>query len=148
MLLTGTAQRTVDDKQRIALPKRFRDALAEEAEQGLFVTPGTDGSLAIYTQKGLERVAQRLESASPTAKDTRAFSRLFYAQAEPLELDAQGRVRIPQNLAELAKLGKDVMVMGVQDHLEIWDSGRWAAYFAEKSKSYDELAESAFVVRE
>ena len=70
--------------------------------------------------------------------------RLFYAQAQGVELDGQGRVRIPPELAQLAKLEKDVVLLGVQDHLELWAAPRWQAYVAEKQAHYDEIAENAF----
>jgi MraZ protein len=149
MLLTGTFTRAVDDKQRIALPKRLREALEQVGPQGretpaLFLTPGTDNSLALYTEDSLTALARRLADASPTRQDVRAFNRLFYARAERLELDEQGRFRIPPSLAQLASLGKEVVVVGVQDHLEIWDKDKWDAYLASQASQYDQVAEQAF----
>ena len=144
MVLTGTFTRSVDEKLRVAIPKRLRDALGCPAPGGLYVTPGTDGSLAIYTEGALERLAERLAQASPTQKEVRDFTRLFYARAQRVELDRQGRVRIPANLAKLAQLGKEAVLLGVQDHLELWATARWEAYLTEKQTRYDEIAEAAF----
>jgi MraZ protein len=144
MLLTGSFVRAIDDKLRLAIPKRFRDALGTGPEQLLYVTPGTDRSLAVYTEETLGRLAERLAAASPAGAEVRAFSRLFYAQAQPTDLDSQGRIRIPAELAELAGLGREAILLGVQDHLEIWDRGRWEQYLAERQVSYDQLAEAAF----
>lgn len=144
MVLTGTFVRSVDEKLRIAIPKRVREALGGEALQALFVTPGTDGSLAMYTEAALGSLAARMAAASPAQQDVRAFNRLFYARAERIELDGQGRVRIPTELAVLAGLEKEVILLGVQDHLELWDRRRWEAYLAGKSSHFDEIAESAF----
>jgi MraZ protein len=144
MLLTGTFVRAIDDKLRLAIPKRLRDALGAGPEKSLFVTPGTDQSLAIYTEESLGQMAQRLTAASPTGPDVRAFSRLFYAQAQPTELDSQGRIRIPAELAGLAGLSREAVLLGVQDHLELWDRGRWEAYLAERRARYDQIAEAAF----
>jgi MraZ protein len=85
-----------------------------------------------------------LAAESPAGPDVRAFSRLFYAQAQPAELDGQGRIRIPPELAELAGLSREAVLLGVQDHLELWDRGRWEAYLAERQTRYDEIAEAAF----
>ena len=148
MLLTGTFVRAIDEKLRLAIPKRLRDALRTEPNKVLFVTPGTDRSLAIYTEEMLGQMAQRLAVASPTGPDVRAFNRLFYAQAQPAELDGQGRIRIPPELAELAGLGREAILLGVQDHLEIWDRGRWDAYLAERQARYDQIAESAFALEQ
>jgi MraZ protein len=144
MLLTGTFARSIDEKHRIAIPKRVRDALRLNEKTVLFVTRWTDQSLIIYTEEVFAARAARLADASPTQEEVRAFSRLFYAQAEPVEIDSQGRVRIPPALAELVKLGKDVVLIGVQDHLELWDKANWDKYLAEQSAQYDKIAERAF----
>ena len=144
MLFTGTYPRSLDDKQRLALPKRLRDALGPAPHTPLYLTPGTDGSLALYTQEAFTRLGQQLAQASPVAQDTRAFSRLFYAQAEAVEVDSQGRIRIPQELAQLAGLQREVMLLGVRDHMELWDKGRWDQYLNQRQPHYDQLAENAF----
>ena len=108
------------------------------------MAPGTDESLALYTEEAFARLAERLAAISPTRQDVRAFTRLFYARAQRVELDGQGRVRIPQELAELARLEKEVVLLGVQDHLELWAVERWESYLAEKQTHYDEIAEAAF----
>ena len=147
MLLTGTFVRAIDEKLRLAIPKRIRDAMAAGPERILFITPGTDRSLAIYTEESLSRMANRLAAASPAGPEVRAFSRLFYDQAQPTELDGQGRIRIPPELAELVGLRREAVLLGVQDHLELWNRGRWDAYLAERQTRYDEIAEAAFAAR-
>jgi MraZ protein len=147
MLLTGAYSRAVDDKLRVAIPKHFRDWLARSTRGKLFVAPGTDGSLAIYSEETFARLAERLAEASPTAGDVRAFSRLFFAGAQAVELDSQGRIRIPAELAAWAHLSKEAMLIGVQDHLELWDRASWQTYLADKQSRYDEIAENAFTPR-
>ncbi len=144
MLFTGTYPRSLDDKQRLALPKRLRDALGSAPNAPLYITPGTDGSLALYTEEAFTRLGQQLAQASPVAQDTRAFSRLFYAQAEAVEVDSQGRIRIPQQLGQLAGLQREVMLLGVRDHMELWDKSRWDDYLNQRQPHYDQLAENAF----
>jgi MraZ protein len=144
MLLTGNFNRSLDEKLRLAIPKRLRDAMNCSKGGALFVTPGTDVSLAIYSEEAFGRLGGRLAQVSPTRQDVRAFSRLFYAQAQRVELDAQGRARIPPELAQLAQLEKEVVLLGVQDHLEVWAAPRWQAYITEKQAHYDEIAETAF----
>lgn len=144
MLLTGTFSRAVDDKLRVAIPKPLREALGSLAEKALYVAPGTDGSLAIYTEDALAQLANRLALASPNARDVRAFSRLFYARSQAVELDSQGRLRIPQDLAVLAGLGKEAVLVGVHDHMELWERRRWEQYVAQRQNEYDQIAEAAF----
>jgi transcriptional regulator MraZ len=144
MLLTGTFSRAVDEKLRIAIPKPLRDALGSLAKGVLYVAPGTDGSLALYTEDALAQLADRLAQASPNAQDVRAFSRLFYARAQAVELDGQGRVRIPPELAQLSGLNKEAVLVGVQDHLELWDRQRWEQYVQQRQDQFDHIAEAAF----
>ena len=144
MLLTGTFSRAVDEKLRVPVPKPLREALGALAKGVLYVAPGTDGSLAIYTEDALAELARRLAQASPNAQDVRAFNRLFYARAQAVELDSQGRVRIPPELAALAGLGKEAVLVGVLDHLELWERSRWEQYVAQRRDQYDQIAEAAF----
>ena len=144
MLLTGEFSRSIDDKLRVAIPRRLREALGVGSQTAIYIAPGTDQSLAIYAEEAFARLADRLAQASPTRQEVRTFSRLFYARAQRVELDSQGRVRIPPALAELARFEKEVVLLGVQDHVEIWAAGRWQAYLAERQGHYDEIAETAF----
>ncbi len=143
MILTGSYNRSLDDKLRIAIPKEVREALSLEAGGAMYVAPGTDGSLVLFTENDFARFAERLEASSPTQHDVRAFLRLFYSQARRADVDRQGRIRIPVELAERAQLKKDVVLLGVRDHLELWDQQLWENYATSKSAQYDHLAESA-----
>jgi len=144
MLLTGTFSRSIDQKQRIAVPKRLRDALGGPQGGGFYVAPGTDGSLVIYTEEAFGQLADRLTEASPTQREVREFARLFYGSAQRVELDKQGRIRIPADLSKGAKLGREVVLVGVRDHLELWAADRWEAYLLERQTHFDEIAEAAF----
>ena len=72
------------------------------------------------------------------------LGRMFYARAERIEIDSQGRIRIPSSLADLAELKKEVVLVGVRDHMEVWDAERWDGYLAEQQIQFDEVAERAF----
>ncbi len=144
MLLTGSYRRNLDDKLRLAIPKQLRDALGFPDNNSLFIAPGNDRSLVIYTAQMLEQIGQALSKLSPAARDTRDFSRLFYAQAQPAEIDRQGRLRIPPELAKLSSLLNEVVVIGVRDRIELWDAAAWDQFLAKTQPSYDDLAESVF----
>lgn len=144
MFLTGTFGRSIDEKLRVAIPKRLRAAMGSPDQGVLYVAPGTDESLVLYTEEAFARLAERLAKVSPTRQDVRAYTRLFYARAQRVELDSQGRVRIPQELAALAGLQKEVVLLGVQDHLELWAAERWESYLSDRQSHYDEVAETAF----
>lgn len=143
MLLTGTFRRSVDDKQRVGIPRRLRMGLTTAEPTVLYLAPGTDGSLALYSEAEFARLGERLAAASPTGPNVRAFSRLFYAQAQPVEVDAQGRIRVPPELAELAKITSEVVLVGVRDHLELWNPTSWDQYCEQRQPNYDEIAERA-----
>jgi MraZ protein len=144
MLLTGSFARSIDEKLRVAIPKRWREQLGCAEGGALYVAPGTDESLSIYTEEAFQRLGERLAQASPTQQSVRAYTRLFYARAQRVDLDGQGRIRIPPDLAPLAHLEKEAVLLGVQDHLELWASDRWTAYLEERQSHYDEIAEAAF----
>ncbi|NQU21759.1 MAG: division/cell wall cluster transcriptional repressor MraZ [Candidatus Nealsonbacteria bacterium] len=143
MLLTGQFARSIDDKLRVAIPKSLRRAMDCPEGGTLYLAPGTDDSLALYTEDAFARLADRLAGVSPTRQDVRAFSRLFYARAQRVQADGQGRVRIPQELATLAALKKEIVLLGVQDHVEIWSARRWESYLDQQRGHYDEVAETA-----
>ena len=128
MLLTGTFSRAIDEKLRVAIPKRLREGLGCAQGGNLYIAPSTDQSLAIYTEESFAQLAERLAQASPTQQQVRAFTRLFYARAQRVDLDGQGRIRVPVDLAQLASLEKEVVLLGVQDHLELWAAARWLEY--------------------
>src|SRR5713226_8386165 len=132
MLLTGTHARTLDDKKRLGLPKRVRDQLGEVDELGdpqtLFVTPGPDQCLWLYTQSGLESLAAKLDQSPATDTEARVFRRLYFAQTESVDLDRAGRILISERLIQFASLTHEVILIGVRDHLELWDSSRWQQY--------------------
>lgn len=143
MFLTGKYQRSLDEKHRVAIPKALREALGSESARSLFVAPGTDGSLAIYPHAAFESLALRLAQSSPTAREVRDFSRLFYSQAKNTRIDQQGRLRLPADLVEWAGLEGDVALLGVQDHLEVWQPAAWETYADERRDRYDQIAEAA-----
>jgi len=143
-LLTGSFPRNLDDKHRFVLPKPIREALGRSNCSVLYIAPGTDGSLVVYTEQSFLELGEQLGHASPTARDIRAFGRLFYARAHRVEIDRQGRVRIPADLANLFALGKEIMLVGVRDHMEVWGRVQWEKYLSDKQPFYDEIAENAF----
>jgi MraZ protein len=142
MLLTGTHPRTLDDKNRLTLPKRVREQLGEP--KTLFVTPGPDQCLWLYSQDGLEQLAGKLDETPATDAEARVFRRLYFAQTEAVDVDRNGRVLVPERLVQFAALGHEVVLIGVRDHLELWDSGRWQTYLEQNASRFDAVAEGAF----
>ncbi len=144
MTLTGTYSRSLDEKHRLAVPKRLREKFSAKELTSLHVAPGTDLSLALYSPAAFDNLAERLSEKSPNRKERQNYIRLFYSQAEEVELDSQGRIRIPERLVDFARLEHDVMLLGVQDHAEIWNPALWDEFVARNGPEFDELATRAF----
>ncbi len=134
----GEYEHTIDDKSRLTLPARFRDALAD----GVFLTKGLDGSVDVYAEAVWEaRIGARLANLDPLLPEARKLNRQFYGGASRDVPDKQGRVHLPGPLLRYAGLGKDVAVIGSGDHLEIWDRAAWAAQREEIEGSADNVAQ-------
>ncbi|MDG1874192.1 MAG: division/cell wall cluster transcriptional repressor MraZ [Mariniblastus sp.] len=142
MVFTGTFQRTLDGKLRVLLPKRMRTELSESPR--LFLTPGPDHCLEMHSDVSLNELAVKANKSSSGSRNLRSFSRLFYARAQQCDMDKQGRIRIPSQLAGIADLGKDIVIVGVGFHWEIWDQARWEGYLAQHHQAFDEIAETTF----
>ena len=137
-MLLGEHEHTIDDKNRLTLPARFRQAFTE----GIVVTRGMDGCLFAYTREDWGRLVDgRLAGLDPLSKEGRRMQRFFFSGAAETELDKQGRVGVPGALLQHAKLGRDVVVAGVNDHLEIWDRDAWRRELAEVEGSAEHVAE-------
>jgi MraZ protein len=138
-MLLGTYEHTIDDKNRLTLPAKFRQAFAD----GVFVTRGLEGScLYAYRREDWDRlVKSRLASLDPLSKEGRQMHRFFFAPATEAELDKQGRVMLPAALIEMGKLGREVVVAGVNDRLEIWDRDAWRRELATIEGSAEDVAE-------
>jgi len=144
MALTGTYERSLDEKLRIAVPKRLRDEFGEGELTSLYAAPGADRCVALYSPQGFDKFAQKIEQQPAYRTDVRNYMRLFYAQAEKLDLDSQGRIRLPERLAMMAGLQREVVVVGVHDRAEIWNSATWKEYLARLTPDFDAIATQAF----
>ena len=121
-MLLGEYEHALDDKNRVTLPARFRQAFAD----GVFVARGIDPCLLVYPPDGWNRfVEERMAGLNPFSREARQMSRFLFAGATETELDKQGRIMLPAPLLEHAKLNRDVVVAGVRDHLELWEPAAW-----------------------
>lgn len=143
MALTGTFERTIDDKLRLALPKPLKDAFGVKGSDELFLAPGNEGCLSLYSPDGFDLFARQLANVSPGRANVRNFLRLFYARAERVVVDKQNRIRIPDRLMAHASLQHEVVILGVNDHAEVWDKSAWDQFLAGNSLQYDELTTEA-----
>ncbi|TLS50393.1 division/cell wall cluster transcriptional repressor MraZ [Paenibacillus antri] len=136
-MFMGEFQHSVDDKGRMIIPAKFRDELGSS----FVMTRGLDQCLFVYPMSEWAVMEQKLKSLSLMKSDARAFTRFFFSGAVECELDKQGRVNIPSNLREHAKLDKDCVVIGVSTRVEIWGKEAWEAYSQQSEESFNEIAE-------
>jgi transcriptional regulator MraZ len=137
-MFTGEYEHTLDDKSRVTLPARFRSALAK----GVVLAKGFDRNLDVYPGDTWESVVQsRIAELDPFSAETRRLKRVVFAGAAEDTPDKQGRVLVPSTLVEYAGLGKEVVIAGVDDHLEIWNRDAWVAQLRETEGSVHDVAE-------
>jgi MraZ protein len=119
----GQYEHTIDEKSRLTLPARFRD----ELDQGVVLAMGLDSNVDIYPRAAWDQLVEgRIAPLDPLSHEARDLRRFFFAGAAYEGLDKQGRVLVPQTLREHGSLGKDVVIAGVLDHLEVWNREAWA----------------------
>lgn len=123
-MFTGTYQNNLDSKGRIIIPAKFREELGE----GFVLTKGLDNCLFLFPTSEWLIFRDKLKKVPLTSKDGRAFTRYFFASMTECEMDKQGRLTIPQNLREHAKIDKELVTIGVDSRIEIWSREEWEAY--------------------
>ncbi|MBI2515198.1 division/cell wall cluster transcriptional repressor MraZ [Candidatus Wolfebacteria bacterium] len=133
----GEYSHNLDQKGRMAIPAKFREKMVG----GAIVTRGLDHCLFVFTNKEWEALAQKLVSLPLAQSNSRAFVRLMLAGAMDVELDKQGRILIPDYLRDYACLKKQVVVAGIYNRFEIWDSEAWKQYKNKTESQSDEIAE-------
>jgi len=132
----GEYQHSIDAKGRMAVPAKFRSKL-----KGAVVTRGLDQSLFLYPADEWKRVAERLAQLPISQANTRAFARLMLAGAMDVDVDSQGRVLIPEYLRTYAGFKKQVVVAGLYNRIELWDSAAWETYKSATEKKSGAIAE-------
>jgi len=137
-MFIGEYNHSVDVKNRLALPSKFRKGLGKT----VVVTRGLDKCLFVYPMKVWNELAQKLGTMPIGESTTRSFVRLMLAGATDVNGDAQGRVLIPDYLKEYADIDKDVVVAGLFNRLEIWDEKKWSVYKKMAEKNTDAIAEN------
>ncbi len=136
-MLIGEYTHTLDEKKRISLPIKFRKELGNE----VVITPGLDQCLFVFPISEWEKISLKLSDTSILQKDPRSFNRHFFGQASVVDVDTNGRILLPERLKGKAGLSKNVVFIGVQSRVEMWDEATWISYRDEIEKGADDLAE-------
>lgn len=138
-MFLGTYTPRLDDKGRLTLPAKFREALTG----GLVVAKGQDHSLAVYPRAEFAARARKAASLSRSDPQARAFIRNLAAGADEQHVDGQGRIMISAAHRSWAGLSKDCVVVGSVDFLEIWDAETWNSYLDANEEDYSQARDEA-----
>jgi MraZ protein len=124
-MLLGTYSHSLDAKGRLIVPAKLRESLGDS----FVITKSLDHCLAIYPNSGWENFIGKIETLPKISSEpARRLRRFYFGNSQTIEVDKQGRILIPGNLREYAGLTRDCVLIGVNDHVEIWDQEAWNAY--------------------
>jgi len=124
LVFTGEYRHSVDDKGRIAVPVKFRAQL----DPGSMISGWLDDCLAIHTKEGWQALASKIAALPFTDVESRRFQRFVFSNATEAQMDKQGRVLLPAYLRQSVGLTDEAVLVGSQDHAEIWAPDRWDTY--------------------
>jgi len=136
-MLLGEYTHSIDEKGRAIIPAKLRNDLGDS----FVICKGMEGCLFMYSQVEWNKFVEELETLPRMNKDARLFKRYFFGSASEGSFDKQGRASIPASLREAANLEKDIVLVGVQDRVEIWDKARWEDSSDVSEEELDAIAE-------
>lgn len=139
-MLIGQFHHNLDEKNRLVIPTKYRLELGES----FIITKGLEKCLYVYSNKEWEKLVSKLSTLPFNKKDTRGYLRFFFSGASDIGLDKSGRVSICEPLINYAGLKGKCVVIGVNDHLEIWDEDAFNSYLDDNASSLADIAENLF----
>ena len=138
-MFRGRFEHTIDEKGRLSIPSKFRETLSARGENELILTD-FDSCLTAYPRDEWRDLEEKMKKFSMIQKDVRNFLRLFYSSATEAPLDPQGRILIPPQMRERAKLDREVVLLGLLNKIEIWDKKSWQEFIANPANTFEEVA--------
>ena len=136
-MFLGEYSHSLDEKGRVVMPSKFRAGLAS----GCVLTKGQERCIYVFGPGRWEEESEKVLKLPRTDRRARNFSRSFFASASDQALDRSGRCHIPEPLRIYAGLTKAVTVVGVADHIEIWDPETWHSAAVEADEYYADIEE-------
>lgn len=121
-MFRGQYVHTIDDKGRLSIPAKLREALGKDRT---LVLTSFEAFITVFPMKTWRNMEARIRSNPTFKRERRDFLRLVYSSAEDVEIDPQGRILISQGLRQRAGISRDVVILGLLDQIEIWDKARW-----------------------
>ncbi len=137
LLLTGEYQHVIDEKGRVLVSNKLRNQIDVDQHGGNFyLVLGANGILCLYPEKYFEQLALSVAPAGTAPDEAVVFERISFALASKVELDNQGRLLLNEKLRKRAGLKEDITLVGVRDHIELWNSQDWEHYVTDHMKQY------------
>lgn len=141
-MLIGEYTHTIDTKKRLSLPSKWRQELGKT----VVITRGLEGCVTMYTLTEWEKVSAMFSNSPFANADARGFARYFLSAATEVDVDAAGRILVPDVLRKFAELDTKVVFAGVHNRVEIWDEKRWDAYKVDIERDAATMAEKLGVL--
>ena len=141
-MFIGEYHHNIDDKGRLIMPSKFRDDLGES----FVVTRGIDSCLYVYKESTWLEFTNKMNALPFTKKDVRSFQRFLLSGASITTLDKQGRLSISSPLLSYADINKECAIIGVNDHIEIWDKDNFDKFLNDNMSNISDIAENIFEV--
>ncbi len=139
LLLTGEYQHVVDDKGRVLVSNKLRNQIdAEEHGANFYLVLGANGILCLYPEKDFERLVLSVAPGATAPDEAVAFERISFAMSSKIELDNQGRLLLNERLRKRAGLKEEITLVGVRDHIELWNTQDWEQYLSDHMPQYQQ----------
>lgn len=136
----GSYLHTIDHKGRVSIPARYRRQLSGDADETFVIIRGLETCIALYPSDEFRHLDERLRARSFSDENNRRYQRMMLVDSRDETLDAQGRVALPPRLVAHAQLQKEVLVVGMLDHLELWNPELFQKYVEGSTRTYEEIA--------
>ena len=144
LLLTGEYQHVIDQKNRILISNKLRNQIdADEHGSSFYLVLGANGILCLYPEKCYQQLILSMAPGTTAPDEAIAFERMSSAMTSKIELDAQGRLLLNERLRKRANLKNNVTLVGVRDHVELWNSKTWEQYLADNMPGYQKQMSQA-----
>lgn len=139
-MFMGEYHHSVDNKNRLIIPSSLRQQTKNNKDE-FVITRGLEQSLFLYPTLEWQSLGERLKNLSTAKSNSRAFVRLLFSGAHPVQLDTQGRITLPQGLKDFAQIEERVVIIGAFNKIEIWDEEKWEEYYKQQRSLFEELSE-------
>ncbi len=141
-LITGDIKHSIDSSNRLFVSKKLRSQLAgDEAGIVVYLVPGVNAAGAIYSEQAFRRYVYSLSTEQ--MDDPVAYERMMFSKAHRFELDKTGRMQLSEELIEFYGLKDDISLIGVGDHIEIWNTDDWTEYQKQQFTKFQKQAKLA-----